>query len=105
MVKSIVLHTTDTNTRVRKKSVDLINQIWESNTSATSGVSNLMTGAKKVADNSISNIIATVLVDSQLGEKAIIGRLGLFIKKCMNIESGEDLNKQAHQQILGRDYE
>ena len=64
-----------------------------------------MTGAKKVADNSISNIIATVLVDSQLGEKAIIGRLGLFIKKCMNIESGEDLNKQAHQQILGRDYE
>ena len=106
MVKSIVLHTTDTNTRVRKKSVDLINQIWESNTNASGGVSNLMTGAaKKVADNSISNIIATVLVDSQLGEKAIIGRLGLFIKKCMNIESGEDLNKQAHQQILGRDYE
>lgn len=105
MVKSIILHTTDTNTRVRKKSVDLINQIWESSATTNSGVSNLMTGAKKVADNSISNIIATVLVDSQLGEKAIIGRLGLFIKKCMNIESGEDLNKQAHQQILGRDYE
>ena len=97
MVKSIVLHTTDTNTRVRKKSVDLINQIWESSSNATGGGMNtLMTGAKKVADNSISNIIATVLVDSQLGEKAIIGRLGLFIKKCMNIESGEDLNKQSH---------
>lgn len=64
-----------------------------------------MTGAKKVSDNGTSNIIATVLVDSQLGEKAIVGRLGLFIKKCMNIESGEELNKQAHQQILGRDYE
>ena len=25
LIKSIVLHTTDTNTRVRKKSVDLIN--------------------------------------------------------------------------------
>ena len=97
MVKAIVLHTTDTNTRIRKKSVDLINQIWESNTTASGAVSNLMTGAKKVSDNSISNIIATVLVDNQLGEKAIVGRLGLFIKKCMNIESGEELNKQAHQ--------
>ena len=59
LVKSIVLHTTDTNTRVRKKSVDLINQIWESSSSASGGgVSNLMTGAKKVSDNSISNIIA-----------------------------------------------
>ena len=105
MVKAIVLHTTDTNTRIRKKSVDLINQIWESSSSGSGAMSNLMTGAKKVSDNSISNIIATVLVDNQLGEKAIIGRLGLFIKKCMNIDSGEDLNKQAHQQILGRDYE
>jgi len=97
IVKSIVLHTTDTNTRVRKKSVDLINQIWEhSGTSSGGGINNLMTGTKKITDNSISNIIATVLVDNQLGEKAIIGRLGLFIKKCMNIESGEELNKQAH---------
>lgn len=28
LVKPIVLRTTDTNTRVRKKSVDLINLIW-----------------------------------------------------------------------------
>lgn len=28
LLKAVVLRTTDTNTRVRKKSVDLINQIW-----------------------------------------------------------------------------
>ena len=55
-----------------------------------------MSGSKKTHETSISNIIANVLTDTQLGEKAIIGRLGLFIKKCMNIESGEDLNKQSH---------
>lgn len=93
IIKAVTLHTTDTNTRVRKKSVDLINQIWESNVSPQSGASNVMSGSKKTHETSISNIIANVLTDTQLGEKAIIGRLGLFIKKCMNIESGEDLNK------------
>ena len=73
--------------------------------SPQSGASNVMSGSKKTHETSISNIIANVLTDTQLGEKAIIGRLGLFIKKCMNIESGEDLNKQSHQIILGRDYE
>ena len=29
IVKAVVLKTTDTNTRVRKRSVELINQIWE----------------------------------------------------------------------------
>jgi hypothetical protein len=29
VVKAVVLKTTDTNTRVRKRSVELINQIWE----------------------------------------------------------------------------
>lgn len=96
IIKAVTLHTTDTNTRVRKKSVDLINQIWESNVSPQTGASNVMSGSKKTHETSISNIIANVLTDTQLGEKAIIGRLGLFIKKCMNIESGEDLNKQSH---------
>jgi hypothetical protein len=29
IVKAVVLRTTDTNTRVRKRSVELINQIWD----------------------------------------------------------------------------
>jgi len=31
LLRQIVLRTTDTNTRVRKKSIDLVNQIWDSN--------------------------------------------------------------------------
>jgi hypothetical protein len=29
LLKAIILRTADTNTRVRKKSVDIINQVWE----------------------------------------------------------------------------
>lgn len=45
------------------------------------------------------------MTDSSLQEKAIVGRLGLFIKKALLVDSGEDLNKRAHQQIMGKDYE
>ena len=78
-IKAIVLHTTDTNTRVRKKSIDLINN-----------------GGKGSEELSTSALIASVLMDSTLNEKAIVGRLGLFIKKTLLIESSEDLNKKAH---------
>ena len=30
MLRAIILRTTDTSTRVRKKSIDLVNQIWDS---------------------------------------------------------------------------
>ena len=56
-------------------------------------------------EHSISVTIANVLVEPSLHDKAIIGRLSLFIKKAMMIESGEDLNKKAHKLIMGRDYE
>ena len=49
--------------------------------------------------------MATVLTDSNLNEKAIVGRLGLFIKKALLIEGGEDLSKKPMHLILGRDYE
>jgi hypothetical protein len=34
-----------------------------------------------------------------------VGRLSLFIKKAMMIESGDELNKRAFKMILGKDYE
>jgi len=40
-----------------------------------------------------------------MSEKAIVGRISLFIKKSMMIESGEELNKRALKMILGKDYE
>ena len=50
-------------------------------------------------------MIAAVLCDSQLQEKAIVGRISLFIKKSMMIESGEEFTKRAFKMILGKDYE
>jgi hypothetical protein len=29
LLQTVVLRTTDTNTRIRKRSVDVVNQIWE----------------------------------------------------------------------------
>ena len=46
-----------------------------------------------------------MICDSNLGEKAIIGRLGLFIKKAMLIETADDLNKKPLNFIIGKDYE
>ena len=53
LIKAVVLKTTDVNTRVRKHSVDLINQLW--NVSMQTGEA-----GKK---DSISGMIAEVLVD------------------------------------------
>ena len=50
-------------------------------------------------------MIANVLCDAQLQEKAIVGRLSLFIKKSMMIESGEELSIRAFKMIIGIDYE
>jgi hypothetical protein len=57
--------------------------------------------------DSVPQIIAEVICDSTLQERAIIGRLGLFIKRCSNIENSlnEDISKKPHQVILGRNYE
>lgn len=40
-------------------------------------------------------MVANCLCDAQLGEKAIVGRLGLFIKRAMLIESADDLSKKS----------
>ena len=50
-------------------------------------------------------MIAAVLTDPQLQEKSIVGRISLFIKKSMMIESGEELNKRAFKMVIGKDYE
>lgn len=63
LLRSIVIRTTDTNTRVRKKSVDLVNQIWDSN-GASSAVAAIKSGQKQQRDHdSISLMIASVLCD------------------------------------------
>lgn len=46
-----------------------------------------------------------MLCDTNLGDKAIVGRLGLFIKRAALIECAEDLSKRPLNLILGKDYE
>jgi hypothetical protein len=50
-------------------------------------------------------MVANVLCDASLNEKAIVGRLGLFIKKSLLLESAEDISKRPLNLILGKDYE
>lgn len=50
-------------------------------------------------------MIAAILCDASLSEKAIIGRLGLFIKKALLIETKEDIGKKPLHLMLGKDYE
>ena len=67
LLKAIALRSTDTNTRVRKKSIDLVNQIWDSTDASTNPMTGIKTGGQKNRDeDSISFIIATVLCDAQL---------------------------------------
>ena len=55
--------------------------------------------------DSIVQIIAQVICEPALGEKAIIGRLGLFIKRAMLIDGSKDLVSQPLQMVLGKNYE
>jgi hypothetical protein len=110
LVKPIVLRTSDTNTRIRKRSVELINQIWSQQLPQNNSLNNQKGGANSgdgPRQDSVSNVIADVICDSSLQERAIIGRIGLFIKKACSIEGGidDELSKKPHQVILGRNYE
>ena len=55
--------------------------------------------------DSICQIIAAVICDPQNGEKAIIGRLGLFVKRAAQIEGATDLVSKPLQMVLGKNYE
>lgn len=55
--------------------------------------------------DSMCQIIAQVICDPQNGEKAIIGRLGLFIKRASQVEGAKDLATKPLQMVLGKNYE
>ncbi len=103
LIKPIVLRTTDTNTRCRKKSVEVIYQAW-----SQAPPQQIHTKAQEQqSQNNVPQIIADVICDQTLQERAIIGRLGLFAKRASMIDgTGDDeLTKKPHQVLLGRNYE
>ena len=107
LLEPIILRTNDTNTRVRKKSVDLIYQIWDHKTKGVSQQFVIPGKESEVATKTESNctMIANVICDGQLGEKSIIGRLALFIKRASIIEGGKDLAQRPISMMLGKSYE
>ena len=62
------------------------------------------TQAEKRKDH-ISALIGEVICDPMHGEKAIIGRLGLLIKRGSKVEGGKDLLDKPLQVIMGKSYE
>jgi hypothetical protein len=50
-------------------------------------------------------VIAQVICEPQHGEKAIVGRLGLFIKRAQEINGCKDLLNKPLQIVIGRNYE
>lgn len=91
LIEPIIMRTTDTNTRVRKRSVDIIFLVW--NFKGRQGTEfhgifqkDAGDGPEKLTSESICGMIADVICDQQLGEKSIIGRLGLMIKRAQPIE-------------------
>jgi hypothetical protein len=50
-------------------------------------------------------MVANILCEPSLNDKAIVGRIGILIKKALLIETKEDISKKPIQVILGRDYE
>lgn len=60
IIKAVVLRTADTSTRVRKKSVEIINQLWNNEDSLKSAV------IRGNEDQAISMMIASVLTDGSL---------------------------------------
>lgn len=122
LITPVIMRTTDTNTRVRKRSVELINQVWDhkpysfgmhsvaiakDNKLKLSNPRDSIDGANEAERKTdlICQLIAQVLCDPQHGEKAIVGRLGLFIKRGSQIEGGKDLLNKPLQVVIGRTYE
>jgi hypothetical protein len=113
LLAPVVLRTTDTNTRVRKRSVELINLVWDyvpvtvARKVKLSGPRDSFDGgstAEKRSDT-ITGLMAQVICDPTHGEKAIIGRLGLLVKRGQKIESPQDLMNKPLLLIMGRTYE
>lgn len=109
----MVLRTTDTNTRVRKRSVELVNLVWDY-VPVTVARKVKLTGPRDSFDggstaekrsDTITSLMAQVICDPTHGEKAIIGRLGLLVKRGQKIEGSQDLMNKPLVLIMGRTYE
>lgn len=106
LVQPLSLHTNDTNTRVRKKSTEVILELWDN---SFKNINQKYTSYMQDSDTSVSAKIASVLMDSKLGEKSIVGRINVYSKRLQDLtvtdsENANQMLGKPHQVLLGANY-
>ena len=106
LVQPITLRTNDTNTRVRKKSIEVILNLWNN---SFNNINQKYCQFMQDSETSAPCKIASLLMDSKQGEKAIIGRISLYSQRLQYMTTKHDENtidasNKPHQVLLGANY-
>ena len=106
LIQPICLRTNDTNTRVRKKSIEVILELWDN---SFNNINQKYSSYMQDSDSSISCKIADMLMNSKLGEKAILGRLSVYAKRIQDLANSSnddrsEMTSKPHQVLLGSNY-
>jgi len=107
LIQPITLRTNDTNTRVRKKSLEVILNLWND---SFNNINQKYSSFMQDSDTSVSSKIASLLMDSKQGEKAIVGRIHVYSQRLQSLsgkkEEGKvDSSSKPHQVLLGANYQ
>ena len=106
LVQPLSLHSNDTNTRVRKKSSEVILDLWNN---SFRNINQKYASFMQDSDTSVSSKIALILMDSKLGEKSVIGRMNVFSKRLQDLavannDNNNEILSKPHQVLLGANY-
>lgn len=107
LIQPISLKTNDTNTRVRKKSTEVILDLWDN---SFKNINQKFSSMMQDSETSVSSKIAILLMDAKQGEKGIVGRINAYSQRLQFLTGENDENKESdlktkpHQVLLGANY-
>ena len=106
LIQPICLKSNDANTRVRKKSIEVILELWDN---WFNNINQKYSSFMQDSDSSVSSKIAEMLMKSKHGEKAILGRLCVFAKRIQDLANSsnndkDEMTSKPHQVLLGSNY-
>jgi ankyrin repeat protein len=106
LVQPLTLRTNDTNTRVRKKSTEVILDLWNN---SFININQKYASFMQDSDTSVSSKIASLLMDPKQGEKSVLGRINVYSKRIQDLantndENNKDILNKPHQVLLGANY-
>jgi hypothetical protein len=105
-MRPLALKSQHINSRVKKKSEECILFLWDG---AFNHVNPKFVPLVQNSETSVSTKIASIITDSALGEKAIIGRFSLMVKRIQYLskpKAGEKVGSLGlpHQVLIGKNY-